>query len=197
MLSYLLPRETADDKSDRNTLFTIQLLAIVPSYPQVLDTGASEHICSDKTAFSTIQAYTTSQEYEQQTSGNKKVKANRHRTISLTLHLGDKKLHDKAIPPTCYQLRLHYIYKKGGQYNLFSLGTAAKQGIQQNSKTGALHKDDILISYTKIHQRILFLQLTSPTLGAVVISSKLAHRRLGHTSSHTTKINHIDLGYNI
>ena len=32
MLSYLLPRETADDKSDRNALFVIQLLVIAPSY---------------------------------------------------------------------------------------------------------------------------------------------------------------------
>ena len=102
MLSYLLPRETADDKSDRNALFVIQLLVIAPSYLQVLDIGISEYICSDKTAFSTIQAYITSQEYEQWTSGNKKVKADRYRTISLTLYLGDKKLHDKAMPPACY-----------------------------------------------------------------------------------------------
>jgi hypothetical protein len=31
-LIIFLPRETTDDKSDRNALFTIQLLAIAPSY---------------------------------------------------------------------------------------------------------------------------------------------------------------------
>ena len=42
-----------------------------------------------------------------------------------------------------------------------------------------------------------FIQLASPTLGTTVISTKLAHRRLGYTGSYKTRISQTDLGYNI
>jgi hypothetical protein len=187
-----------------HALIAIQLSATAPGYPWVLDTGASEHICSDETAFSTMQAYTTGQEYEWWTSGNEKVKADAHGIVNLTLHLGDEIVHaaqEAAIRtiPACYQISIHCVYKKGGQYNLFSLGTAEKQlGIWWNSKTGALHDEyDKLIGYTRMYQRVPFLQLVSPALGAALISIELAHRRLGHTSSHTTKINQADLGCDV
>ena len=192
-------RARAQQEQD-HALIAIQLSATALGYLQVLDTGASEHICSDETAFSTMQAYTTGREYEWWTSGNEKVKADAYGIVNLTLHLGDDIVYaaqEVAIRTTlaCYQISIHCVYKKGGQYNLFSLGTAEKQlGIWWNSKTGELHKDDILIGYTRMHQRVPFLQLVSPALGVAVILSELAHRRLGHAGSHATKINHTDLG---
>ncbi|KAJ5129132.1 uncharacterized protein N7515_005171 [Penicillium bovifimosum] len=183
-------------------LIAIRLSAAAPDYPWVLDTGASEHICSDETAFSTMQAYPQGKEYRWWTSGSEKGKTDAHGILNLALHLGDTEIHTAQesgikTAPACYQLSFHCVIKKADQYNLFSLVTASKQpGVWWNSRAGALHGAyDRLIGYSRNYQRAPFSHLASPTyrLGAAIISTEFAHRRLGHAGSHASNIMQADL----
>lgn len=191
------------EELENRSMITIEFAAPAPGYPWILDTGASEYICSDQSAFLTIQSYNKGEEYEWLTSGNDKVKAEFHGTVQLSLYIDDisVKIGQKGAiqtTPECYQISIHCVHR-AGQYNLFSLGTAERElGIQWNSKSKTLHNEnDRVISFTKDFHRVPFIQLASPTLGTTVISTKLAHRRLGHVGSYKTKISQADLGCDI
>lgn len=70
-------------------MIAIEFAALVPGYPWILDTGASEHICSDQSAFLTIQPYNKGEEYEWLTSGNDKVKAEFYGLVQLSFYIDD------------------------------------------------------------------------------------------------------------
>lgn len=112
-------------------MIAIQFIAITPRYLWILDTGASEHICSDQSAFLTTEKYPKGQEYEWLTSGNEKVKAEYHGLVQLSFYIEDisvQTAQQAAIQttPICYQISIHYVHRVG-QYNLFSLGTVEKE----------------------------------------------------------------------
>lgn len=191
------------DQQDNTSMIAIQFAALAPGYPWILDTGASEHICSDQSAFLTVQQYAKGEEYEWLTSGNEKVKAEFHGMVQLSFHIDDisvKTGQKGAIQttPECHQISIHCVHR-AGQYNLFSLGTAERElGIWWNSKSKTLHdENDKIIGFTRDFHRVPFLQLASPALGTAMISTELAHRRLGHAGSYKTKINQTDLGCDI